>query len=447
MKRGILWVFMLSLVGVGGLFSAHAASFNSSNFSINGNLGDSVAGGQNSTNYQLTSAAGESIAGTSSSASYKLGQGYIATLERSLQLTVQPNGLTAYFPFSEGSGLRTYDESSSNNIGTVRTSSSWTPSGKVGSALVAVNAAANEVDVPHSASLNQPAAFTVSGWVKVGTTLSGFKNILEKGTTSATDMNYKVAINHATGNLLVGGTFNVAGTPTAQDVGSSVSVNDGLWHHFVYTVDGSTLKVYVDGVQRNQIAQPGSVITNTLPLEIAPASSFDGQLDEIKVYSRALSSLEIKADYDAGALGIPAGLGFASLTPGASQVQPFDTVVQTDSPGYTLAVNQNNNLTNGGSTIPAVSGSIGSPVSWSEGSTKGLGFTLYGTNATALPGSWASGASYAALPASSTSFYTRTGYNGGAKDVVNMRLRLDVTTGQLAGNYTNQMTITGTMTP
>src|SRR6478672_4606995 len=80
-----------------------------------------------------------------------------------------------------------------------------------------------------------------------------------------------------------------------------------------------------------------------------------------------------------------------------------------------------------------LSGSIASPVSWSEGSTKGLGFTLYGTNATALPGTWASGSAYAALPSTSTSFYTRSNYTGGSKDILNMRLRLDTATAQNSG--------------
>jgi hypothetical protein len=98
-------------------------------------------------------------------------------------------------------------------------------------------------------------------------------------------------------------------------------------------------------------------------------------------------------------------------------------------------------------SIPAVSGTIASPVSWSEGSTKGLGFTLYGTNATALPGSWGSGGSYAALPGSGTTFYTRSGFTGGTKDILNMRLRLDTPLDQAPGEYVNAMTITGTVTP
>ena len=97
-------------------------------------------------------------------------------------------------------------------------------------------------------------------------------------------------------------------------------------------------------------------------------------------------------------------------------------------------------------TISGVSGTIASPVTWVEGTTKGLGFTLYGTNATSIPGKWSSGAAYAAFPGTSTSYYTRTGRQS-AKDVLNMRLRLDTTMLNPAGTYTNVITTVGTVTP
>ena len=126
-----------------------------------------------------------------------------------------------------------------------------------------------------------------------------------------------------------------------------------------------------------------------------------------------------------------------------------DIIVHTDSNGYGLSINQNNDLTSGAYTIPGVAGSIASPTAWSEGVTKGLGFTLTATNATALPGKWSSGNSFAALPNSATVFYARTGTQSTVADYVTMKLRADVDTSQAAtgGAYSNIMTITGTITP
>ena len=169
----------------------------------------------------------------------------------------------------------------------------------------------------------------------------------------------------------------------------------------------------------------------TLGRNTGGTNPFSGSIDEAKVFSRALSANEVDPEYDAG----------------ISQTSNFDAAMLTDAQnGYNLSVSRNQNLTKGGDSIAAVSGSIASPVSWVEGTTKGLGFTLFGTNATAIDGKWSSGSSYAAFPGSATSYYVRTGKQS-TKDVVNLRLRLDVPTSQVSGVYTNVITTTGTITP
>ena len=102
-------------------------------------------------------------------------------------------------------------------------------------------------------------------------------------------------------------------------------------------------------------------------------------------------------------------------------------------------------MQNGANFIPAVSGSIASPVTWSEGVTKGFGFTL--TGAPTLDSKWNSGAKYAAMPSSSTTFYSGTGNINGVVDVISMRLRLDIAASQSIGTYNNTITYTGTITP
>jgi hypothetical protein len=212
------------------------------------------------------------------------------------------------------------------------------------------------------------------------------------------------------------------------------------------------VKFYINGVLDNTVTGAVSSVQDTSGIlaigahNSAQEFAYAG-IDEVKLFNRTLTDKEVKAEYDAGTAGNAAGISLNTIVGGASQTANIDAIVQTDAPDYTLAVNQNNNLTSGANTIPAVSGSIASPVTWSEGTTKGLGFTLYGTTATAIPGKWSSGAAYAALSGSSTSFYDRNNFTGGAKDVLNMRLRADVSATQAAGDYTNVVTWTGTMIP
>lgn len=455
MKRGIVWTVLLSLLGVGGLWSGlssvQAATFNSSNFSINGNLGDSAAGGQNSTNYQLTSASGGSIAGNASSGSYKLGQGYIPTLENSMQVVAQSNGLLAYYAFDEPGGVIAYDDSANLYNGTF-VGTPGRVAGKLNGALE-FTGATNYVEAgTYSVG---GSAMTVSAWM-LGSSLSGEARIASKASGQAeSDHDWMLGLGSGAGaedKLRI--RLKTAGVTSTFSTGD-LALADSTWYHVAFTYDGSNVRVYLNGSEVGSFAKTGTLDQSGLPVRIGSGNDgsggasavWDGLIDEVKVFNRSLSQAELAAEYSANNAGASAGLTLGAVTAGTSRTSNFDVITQTSAGGYTLAISQNANLTNGGASIPGISGSIASPVSWNEGTTKGLGFTLYGTNATALPGIWSSGAAYAALPGSATGFYTRTNYTGGTKDILNMRLRLDTATSQLSGDYSNSMTITGTMVP
>ena len=143
----------------------------------------------------------------------------------------------------------------------------------------------------------------------------------------------------------------------------------------------------------------------------------------------------------------PSPIYFGTITPGVSNTEILVAYVKTDAPGYNLGVSQDHDLQNGANTIAAVSGSINSPITWSEGTTKGLGFSLVNSNATPVPAKWSAGNAFAAFPASNTTVYSRTGFTGGTTDVIGINLRIDVPSTQLASTYTNTVTWTGTITP
>lgn len=136
-----------------------------------------------------------------------------------------------------------------------------------------------------------------------------------------------------------------------------------------------------------------------------------------------------------------------NVIPGISQTATTVLSVATDAPSYNILVNQDHGLQAGAEIIPGVSGTIASPLTWVESTTKGLGFTLTNTNATAIPAKWSSGNAYAALPGSATTFYQRTGYGGGQIDTLSVRFRLDVAASQPNANYSNTATWTATIVP
>ena len=107
--------------------------------------------------------------------------------------------------------------------------------------------------------------------------------------------------------------FDIDDNTSLKKVNSSVSVNDGLWHHAVGIRRGNELKLYLDGSEvldgPTDITGYGDIddsegltigATNDSLSGIASGQYFNGELDDIRVYNRALSEQEIAALYSQG---------------------------------------------------------------------------------------------------------------------------------------------------
>ena len=93
-----------------------------------------------------------------------------------------------------------------------------------------------------------------------------------------------------------GATFNGAVNWVTGTTPNPVNV----WTHVALTYDGATLRLYVNGVQVASQAQAGSIQTPSTPLRIGGnvpyGEYFQGLIDEVRVYNRALSAAEIQSD-------------------------------------------------------------------------------------------------------------------------------------------------------
>lgn len=75
------------------------------------------------------------------------------------------------------------------------------------------------------------------------------------------------------------------------------------WVHVAGTYDGTALRIYVNGALNATLAVTGATCANTEPLGIGAKNRtatgvveayFDGRIDDLRVYNRALSAAEIK---------------------------------------------------------------------------------------------------------------------------------------------------------
>ena len=101
---------------------------------------------------------------------------------------------------------------------------------------------------------------------------------------------------------------NGTGSSHFRNAISGTATNGNTWHHVVGTVNDSSVAIYVDSVLKASTAITGAIVYNSGNLSIGnfvdtPASfSFNGSIDEVRIYNRTLSSTEITEIYKSGLL-------------------------------------------------------------------------------------------------------------------------------------------------
>ena len=160
---------------------------------------------------------------------------------------------------------------------------------------------ANYKDSPDSASLRLT-QFSVAVWFKTSTDFATDSIMVNKGglgTDSAgQNMNYGIWMTSA--EKVKAGFETSAGAD--QYITSVNSYSDGHWHYAVVTNDGSTLRLYVDGVQVATKALAGALPENTgtKPVRIGansritpPGNFFTGEVDEVRIWNDDLTSEQV----------------------------------------------------------------------------------------------------------------------------------------------------------
>jgi len=96
--------------------------------------------------------------------------------------------------------------------------------------------------------------------------------------------------------------FEIPQTPWSHHLMASDPLPTGRWVFLTGTFDGKMMRIYVDGEERGSMFRPGPVHPNAFHLclgnfEEKHPAYFNGLLDEVKLYSRALSPQEVQAHY------------------------------------------------------------------------------------------------------------------------------------------------------
>jgi hypothetical protein len=208
--------------------------------------------------------------------------------------------LVGWWPMNEGSGQTVRDWSGHGNNGVLGSTPaadandpSWIPGVFFGSAL-RFDGLDDYVSVPASKSLEQQ-RLTVAAWVRAGSSPGAYRYVVSKGSIECLTGSYGLYTG-AGGGLA----FYVADSPTHYFVTpeAPLSTFDGKWHHVAGTFDGSTVRLYVDGVQVGSGTPAPTTIDYDLPGHGAQIGNYGGpctssltlagDVDGVQIWSQAL---------------------------------------------------------------------------------------------------------------------------------------------------------------
>ncbi|MBB6548021.1 LamG-like jellyroll fold domain-containing protein [Nonomuraea rubra] len=214
-----------------------------------------------------------------------------STYTASYTLVPPAGGLVAAYGMNEASGSAVADSSGNGNTGTA-TGTSRTSSGRYGRAL-SFNGLLSQVNVPDSAGLRLTTGMTLEAWVRPSS-VSGWRTVVMKrhagGLAYALSAGAPDQRPHA----------RIHTTAAAADLPGTAALPVGTWSHLAATYDGSLLRLYVNGTQVAQQPVTGPIRTDGGALRIGGNGLlnqvFSGQIDEVRVYGRALTQAQIQTD-------------------------------------------------------------------------------------------------------------------------------------------------------
>ena len=202
-----------------------------------------------------------------------------------------PVGLVASYGFDEGSGTTVTDSSGSGNGGTV-SGATWAI-GKFGTAL-SFDGVNDIVNVADSASLDLTTGMTLEAWVLPRALGSAWRTVVLKEQTG--NYAYGLYANTGTGRP----SANVVSGVTDHDLRGPAALPLDTWVHVAATYDAANLRLYVNGTLAASEAATGSISTSTGALRIGGNNLwpefFQGRIDEVRIYNRALTQSQIQSD-------------------------------------------------------------------------------------------------------------------------------------------------------
>jgi len=238
------------------------------------------------------------------------------------------------------------DDSFGSSDGTLVNGASFRSTGGPVNGAVEFDGASDYIDVGTMDIPDGP-GMAIAFWFRADDFEHASARFISKATgTAEADHYWMVGTVNSTGlrfRLRAGGTTTTVETSTGQ-------IQAGRWYHIAATYDGAKMRIYKDGVSLKEADKTGIVDTNSsvdAALGNQPAGAgtdlgFDGLLDDVRVYNRALTTTEISSLMALSTNSPPLARFTATPTSGYVTLQvQFDASTSSDPEGGPLTYSWN----------------------------------------------------------------------------------------------------------
>jgi len=219
-------------------------------------------------------------------------------------------GLVLALGFDEAAGTTAIDSSASHLNGVIR--QAVRVPGKLGTGALQFDGVNDWVTVTDLASATSPlkltTGMTIEAWVNP-INMSGWETVLmkERGIQGEGLLSYALYAHDgaplALGTPTPAGYIRVNPTATTTDraVRGTSTLPQNTWSHIAVTYDGANMRFYVNGALVGTTAGTGTIAETNGAIRIGGNNSslqefFQGKIDEVRVYNRALTQTEIATD-------------------------------------------------------------------------------------------------------------------------------------------------------
>jgi fibronectin type 3 domain-containing protein len=291
-----------------------------------------------------------------------------------------PSGLVAAYSFNEGTGTTVFDSSGNNLSGTI-VGATWTTAGKYGNAL-SFNGSSSYIDLGDPAALQLIGSMTLEAWVRAAANPSNDGEIIAKSSSPG----WQLKTTPDTGPETFG--LKVTGASSSAQRYSSITRSLNTWYHVaaVYNAATGAMDIYVNGVLSDgelNGAIPPSQDDQPVDVNIGRRTGgfyFNGIIDEVRIYNRALSQAEIQSD-----MNTPIASGGSSDTTSPTVAITAPAAGAALSGTVTVAASVSDNVGITGVQFLLDGANLGSEVTIASGSTYSYSWnTANATNGTHL---------------------------------------------------------------